>query len=106
MQPGHLGGQEKLGHRHSTSSPPSYAHACLTWPPEILALLCQCGAAPIKAVAPRAGCAILLEGIFRACWLLAITELLQVTSVLHGTTQLTSRLHLVPQRSSLWTRST
>lgn len=65
-----------------------------TWPPQSLALLCQCGAAPVKAVAPWTGGTILLEGIFRTCWLLAITELLQVTFVLHRTTQLSSWLHL------------
>lgn len=102
-------GQEKLVWLRSQTlyklAPNLYAHVCFTWPPQILALLCQCRAAPIKAVAPWAGGAILLEGIFRTCWLLAITELLQVTLVLHGTTQLTSWLHLVTQRSLLWGRS-
>lgn len=65
-----------------------------TWPPQILTLLCQCGTAPIKAVAPWAGSAILLKGIFRTCWLPAITELLQVTFVLPGATHLASWLHL------------
>lgn len=101
MLPGHLWDQEKLVCFRSQTfhklAPPSYV--CLTWPPQSLALLCQCGAAPVKAVAPWTGGTILLEGIFRTCWLLAITELLQVTFVLHRTTQLTSWLHLVPQRS-------
>lgn len=35
-----------------------------------------------------------MESIFRTYWILAITELLQVTVVLHGTTQLTCWLHL------------
>lgn len=65
-----------------------------TWPPQIPALLCQGGTAPIKAVAPWAGSAILLEGIFGTCWLPAITELLQVTFVLTETTHLSSWLHL------------
>lgn len=63
------------------------------WPPQFLAPMGHCGAAPIKAVAPWAGCPILLESILRAHWLLAITELIQVTPVLCEAAPLTSWLH-------------
>lgn len=66
----------------------------LTSPPQFLAPLSQRGAVPIKAVAPWARCAILLEDILWACWTLAITELLQVTLVPLGAAWLTSWLHL------------
>lgn len=79
---------------------PGQLCAYFTWPPEGLALLGQCGAGPVVAVAPEAGRAVLLEGVFWALRVPAVTELLEVTCVLLGTARLTSWLHLAQQRTA------
>lgn len=76
----------------------------LTWPPQVLAPLGQRRADSIVAVAPRAGCAVLSEGVLWAPWLLAVTVLFKVTCILWATAQLTGGRHL-PGRAE-FTRGT
>lgn len=69
----------------------------LTWPPQVPAPLGQCGAAPIIAVAPWTGRAVLLKGVLWAPWRLAVTVFLEVTPVPRGAAQLPSWLHLTQE---------
>lgn len=84
-----------VGPEAPTGSPA--ARACLTWPPQVPAPLGQRGAGPRVAVAPRAGCAVLPEGVLRARRLLPVTVLLQVTGVLQRTAQRAGGPHLAGQ---------
>lgn len=100
-QPTTLQGQEQVSPQAWTGNHPrrpvghtARTHTCLTWPPQVPAPLGWRGAVPIIAVALWAGRAVLLEGILRAHWLLAIAVLLKVTAILLGATHLTGQLHL------------
>lgn len=103
-QPERLRGRSRSALRLRTSSHPgspegpmTRAHACLTWPPQVPAPLGHRGAGPVVAVAPRAGRAVLPEGVLGTHGLPAVAVLPEVTLVLCRAARLSGRLHLVQQ---------
>lgn len=103
-RPAHLqarGSQcRRVGPEAPTGSPAPRAR--LTWPPQVLAPLGQCGAGARVAVAARAGGAVLLEGVLWARRPLAVAVLLQVTGVLRRAAGRAGWRHLAGRTSAQW----